>query len=167
MDAANHEDTNSHGIFGESPINTPDLRSSVFSPSSPPKRQRKASFSTPEENNLNLKGSKDVLPTKRQLQSPGIFNIKRNRNSSTNSDSAESRKIKDEDESAVKNKLDKRELVVESGPIDSGAANENDDMDDEFEDDDEDVPKSAAELLSKHRGDDRTLEPSDWEEEYY
>ena len=80
-------------------------------------------------------------------------------------------KSDEKDTSGIKGKVDTREVVVESGPVsvDSTTNYDNEDIDDEFEEDeDEDIPHmSAAELLSKHRGDQGGLEPSEWEEEYY
>ena len=168
VDATRNEEANSPGIFGESNINSPDLRTSVFSPSSPTKRQRKTSFSTSEWRDLSLTGSGDISPIKRRLQSPGILNTKRNRNISSNLDLAKDDKADDKETTNNKPKEDNREIVVESGPVDSSTANYDNEEIDEFEDDDDDdIPQSAAELLSKHRGDDRTLDPSEWEEEYY
>ena len=164
------EDPNSPGIFGESPIRSPDFRTSMFSPTSPTKRQRRTSFSTFERRDLSLAGPGDSS-MKRRLQSPGNSPLKKSRTLSSNLDTMKTDKSDGKDTSGIKDKVDTREVVVESGPVsvDSTTNYDNEDIDDEFEEDeDEDIPHmSAAELLSKHRGDQGGLEPSDSEEEYY
>ena len=116
-----------------------------------------------ERKELNALSDKNSLPTKRKLQSPRNYSTKVTRNSVSCSDSVGQNKLSESDT----DKVDSREIVVETGPVDANASSyENEEQEEFEEDDDEDVPQSAAELLSKHRGED-DAEMSDFEEEYY
>ena len=63
-------------------------------------------------------------------------------------------------------RIDNREVIVETGPVESTISNYQNEGEDEYEEEEDEMPQSAAELLSKHRGDDRAA-ISDYEEEYY
>ena len=154
------EESDISGIFGESTLLTPELRTSGLSSTS---KLRKNSISSMERKELNALSDKNSLPTKRKLQSPRNYSTKLTRNSVSCNDSVGQNKLSESDT----DKVDSREIVVETGPVDANASSYENEEQEEFEDDDdEDVPQSAAELLSKHRGED-DAEMSDFEEEYY
>ena len=160
------EDADSPGILAESPVDTPELRTSLFSPPSPTKTLRRIYNPTSDRKDSNILGLGNKSP-KRKIQSTEISKIKRNKTLSSNSETFNEKGTIDNETTNNSDKSDRREVVIESGPVDSSTVSyEHEENDDEFEYDDEDIPQSAAELLSKHRGDDGT-ELSDWEEEYY
>ena len=159
------EDSDSPEMLAESPVNTPDLGTSLSSPPSPTKTLGRIYNPTSDRKDSNTLGLGNKSP-KRTLPSTEISKIKRNKISSSNLESFNEKEAIENDTTHNQEKSDKRELVIESGPVDSSTVSyENEENDDEFEDE-EDIPQSAAELLSKHRGDDGA-ELSDYEEEYY
>ena len=156
------EETDVPGIFGESPVMSPNSRVSSLAAAS---KLRKHSLSETDRKELNSITNKNSSPAKRKMDSLGDNSTKPTHISTSNSDS-KIQKLSDNDEHSS-DKEDSREVIVETGPVDSNSISyENDELDEFEEDDDEDVPQSAAELLSKHRGDD-AAEISDYEEEYY
>ena len=156
------EETDVPGIFGESPVMSPNSRVSSLAAAS---KLRKHSLSETDRKELNSLTNKNSSPAKRKLNTFGDNSTKPTHISATNSDS-KIQKLSDNDEHSS-DREDSREVIVETGPVDSNSISyENEELDEFEEDDDEDVPQSAAELLSKHRGDD-AAEISDYEEEYY
>lgn len=150
------------GIFGDSPMST-DLRESSYAGTS---KLLRNSSSVSDRKESNIPNENNSWSIKRKLSSTRISDTKIGSNSIVSSES-KIQKLSNKDIEQPLEKQDSREVVVETGPVDSRTISyENEELD-EFEDeDDEDIPQSAAELLSKHRGDD-AAEISDYEEEYY
>ena len=155
-----NEESYSTGILGEPTIIAPELRTAgLLSPS----KRIKNSIGSMDFRELNVLSDKASLPIKRKVQSPRKYSTKISRSSTTSNESLSLNKLLDNDT----DKVDAREVVVETGPVDANAiCYENEELDELEDDDDEEVPQSAAELLMKHRGDD-AAEMSDFEEEYY
>ena len=156
------EEIETPGIFGEPPMST-DLRESSYAGTS---KLLINSSTASDRKESNISNENNSWSIKRKLSSTRISDTKIGSNSIVSSES-KIQKLSNKDIEQPLEKQDSREVVVETGPVDSRTISyENEELD-EFEDeDDEDMPQSAAELLSKHRGDD-AAEISDYEEEYY
>ena len=158
------EETGVPGVFSESPIMSPES----FIPSlANTSKFRNNSLSGVDRKEFNVITGKNSSPFKRKLNSPRNKSTNISHNNSVSNSESKIPKLSDDDNDGKTEKMDSREVVVETGPVESNTISyENEELDEFEEEDDEDVPQSAAELLSKHRGDD-TADISDYEEDYY
>lgn len=164
-DTTGQGDIESPGIFGESPIQTPDVRNSATRITPPTKNARNSFNSLEKKEGSMISTGQSSLSQKRPNSS--MFPIsKRNRTTSMEKDDQVD-KTTNISAKGPNNHLDHREIVVETGPVDSTISNyENDEGEDDYEEEEDEMSQSAADLLSKHRGDDGAA-LSDYEEEYY
>ena len=165
-DTTGQGDIESPGIFGESPIQTPDVRNSVALITPLTKNSRNSFTSLEKKEGSMISTGQSFLSTKRQNTS--IIPIsKRNRTTIMNKDDQVDKTLTNISAKGPNTRIDNREVIVETGPVESTISNyENDEGEDDYEEEEDEMSQSAAELLSKHRGDDGAA-LSDYEEEYY
>ena len=165
-DTTGQGDIESPGIFGESPIQTPDVRNSVTL-IAPPTTKSRTNFSSLEKKDGSMTSTAPSSLSKKRQNTSNIPISKRNRTTSMNKNDQVDKTLTNISANGPNADIDNRELIVETGPVESTISNyENDEGEDDYEEEEDEMPQSAAELLSKHRGDDRAA-LSDYEEEYY
>ena len=165
-DTTGQGDIESPGIFGESPIQTPDVRNSV-SLTTPPSNSSRNSFKSLEKKEASMISTGQSSLSKKRQNTSFIPISKRNRTTSMNKDDQVDKTLTNISAKGPDTRIDNREVIVETGPVESTISNyQNDEGEDEYEEEEDEMPQSAAELLSKHRGDDGAA-LSDYEEEYY